>query len=269
VILRIHIKSENSIEQGLFEGYARIRFMFSIQYKSPSGNAGPIRAIATPGAFKGLSPQCAGRLLASAVTINLPERKTLIEAGAAPDGCYWLEDGLMKGIIATHLGDERIVELLGPGSTIGAISLMDGLPQSVTVQAITGCRLIFVPRRVFFDCMQDFPEMITYAAIAIAAHFRRAGDKAAADSFFPARARVARALLQFAQHFGDSTAPPHLLIIKRRFRKSDVAALAHVARENASRILGSWIRMNVISAPSPTVWVMHRGTIEREAQIIH
>ena len=45
--------------------------------------------------------------------------------------------------------------------------------------------------------------MITYAAIAIAAHFRRAGDKAAADSFFPARARVARALLQFAQYFGD------------------------------------------------------------------
>lgn len=240
-----------------------------VQYKSVGGNAGAIRQLVAPGSFKGLSPQCSGRLLASAMTINLPERKTLIEAGTAPDGCYWLEDGLMKGTIATHLGDERIVELLGPGSAIGAISLVDGLPQSATVQAITRCRLIFVPRRVFADCMQEFPEMRTYAAMAIAAHFRRAGDKAAADSFFPARARVARALLQFAEYFGESAAPPHLLIIKRKFRKGDVAALAHVARENASRILGSWIRMNVIAVPSPTVWVIHRSTIEREAQIIH
>lgn len=243
--------------------------MLSVRHKWASGNAGPMQATVTHGSFKGLSPQCSKRLLAAAVVINLPERKTLIEAGGAPDGCYWLEDGLMKGVMATHLGDERIVELLGPGSTIGAISLVDGLPQSVTVQAITRCRLIFVPRRVFLDCMQDFPEMITYAATAIAAHFRRTGEKTATDSFFPARARVARALLQFAEYFGDSTAPPHLLIINRSFRKSDVAALAHVARENASRILGSWIRMNVISVPSPTVWVMSRSTMEREAQIIH
>src|SRR5579871_1931006 len=243
--------------------------MLSVQRKPASGNAGTIRQVATHGSYKGLSPQCSGRLLASAMTINLPERKTLIEAGAFPDGCYWLEDGLMKGTIATHLGDERIVELLGPGSAIGAISLVDGLPQSATVQAITRCRLTFVSRRVFADCMQDFLEMRTYAAMAIAAHFRRAGDKTAADSFFPARARVARALLQFAEYFGDSAAPPHLLIIRRKFRKSDVAALAHVARENASRILSSWVRMNVIAAPSPTVWVINKNTLEREAQIIH
>jgi CRP/FNR family transcriptional regulator len=243
--------------------------MLSVQYKSAGGNAGTIRPDATHSSYKGLSPQCSERLLASAMVINWPERKTLIEAGAAPDGCYWLEEGLMKATIATHLGDERIIELLGPGSAIGAISLVDGLPQSATVQAITRCRLTFVPRRVFADCMHDFPEMRTYAAVAIAAHFRRAGDKTTADSFLPARARVARALLQFAEHFGDSSAPPHLLIIKRKFRKSDVAALAHVARENASRILSSWIRMNVIVAPSPTVWVMHKGAMEREAQIIH
>ena len=242
--------------------------MLSVQYKSASGNCGAIRQ-ASHDSLKGLSPQCIARLLASAVTINLPERKTLIEAGSFPDGCYWLEAGLMKGTIATHLGDERIIELLGPGSAIGAISLVDGLPQPTTMQAITRCRLTFVPRRVFSACMQDFPEMRTYAAMAIAALFRRAGDRTAADCFFPAKARVARALLHFAEHLGNPAAPPHLLIIERRFRKGDVAALAHVSRENASRILNAWIRMNVISAPSSTVWVIHRSAIEWEAQIIH
>lgn len=239
--------------------------MLSGQYKLAGGKSGPARHRS----FKGLSEQCRATLLAAATTIDLPERKTLIEAGVIPDGCYWLEDGLMKGTIATHLGDERIVELLGPGSAIGAISLIDGLPQSATVQAITQCRLTFVSGRVFAGCMRDFPDMRTYAAMAIAAHFRRAGDKTAADSFFPARARVARALLQFAEHFGDTAAPPHILVIRRKFRKSDVAALAHVARENASRILSAWIRTKVISVPSPTVWVIDRSIIEREAQIIH
>jgi CRP/FNR family transcriptional regulator len=242
--------------------------MLSGQHKSARGGPAVLPA-ATHDSFKGLSRQCSARLLASSTTIDLPERKTLIDAGAIPDGCYWLEDGLMKGTISTHLGDERIVELLGPGSAIGAISLVDGLPQSATVQAITRCRLTFVRRRVFADCMQEFPEMRTYAAMAIAAHFRKARDKAATDGFLPAKGRVARALLQFAEYFGDAAAPPHLLIIERKFRKGDVAALAHVARENASRILSAWIRTNVISVPSPTVWVLHRSTIEREAKIIH
>jgi CRP/FNR family transcriptional regulator, cyclic AMP receptor protein len=228
---------------------------------------GRIARIASHNSLTGLPSRCASRLLEGALSINLPERKTLIETGATPDGCYWLEHGLLKGSISTHLGDERIIELLGPGSIVGAISAIDGLPQSVTVQAITQSRLTFVSRRAFSECMHEFPEMQTYVVTAIAAHLRKASDKTTTDSFLPAKVRVARALLQFAEYLKDTAAPPHLLIIRRKFRKNDVAALAHVARENASRILNGWKKANIVAFPSPSVWIIQKEEMEREAQI--
>jgi CRP/FNR family transcriptional regulator, cyclic AMP receptor protein len=229
--------------------------------------SGRVARIAGHNSLTGLPSRCSSRLLEGALSINLPERKTLIETGATPDGCYWLEHGVLKGSIATHLGDERIIELFGPGSIVGAISAIDGLPQSATVQAITPCRLTFVSRRAFSECMHEFPEMQTYVVVAIAAHLRKASDKRTIDSFLPAKVRVARALLQFAEYLGDTAAPPHLLIIRRKFRKNDVAALAHVARENASRILNAWKKANIIAFPSPSVWVIQKEELEHEAQI--
>jgi CRP/FNR family transcriptional regulator, cyclic AMP receptor protein len=239
----------------------------SFQLKSAITKADRIVRIASHNRLPRLPRQCSSRLLEGALSIDLSERKTLIEVGATPDGCYWLEHGLLKGSITTHLGDERIIELLGPGSIIGAIPLIDGLPQPTTVQAITQCRLTFVPRRVFSECMHELPEMQAYLVVAIAAHLRKASGKTAADSFLPAKARVARALLQFAEYLGDTAAPPHLQIIRRKFRKNDVAALAHVARENASRIFNGWKRLKIIAFPSPSVWVIQKEALEREALV--
>ena len=239
----------------------------SFQSKSPIATSDRIVRIASHNRLTRLPRQCSSRLLEGALSIDLPERKTLIEMGTTPDGCYWLEHGLLKGSIITHLGDVRILELLGPGSIIGAIPLIDGLPQPTTVQAVTPCRLTFVPRRAFSEWMHELPEMQTYLVIAIAAHLRKANDKTAADSFLPAKARVARALLQFAEYLGDTASPPDLQIIRRKFRKNDVAALAHVARENASRIFNEWKKLKIIAFLSPSVWVIKKEGMEREALI--
>jgi hypothetical protein len=74
---------------------------------------------------------------------------------------------------------------------------------------------------------------------------RQADDEVAAASFLSLKARVARALLQFAKHLGEPTATPDELLIRHRIRQDDLAALANVARENASRIL----RSSAISRP--------------------
>jgi hypothetical protein len=43
--------------------------------------------------------------------------------------------------------------------------------------------------------------------------------------------------------------------------------LAHVARENASRILSEWRKRKVIEHPSPSVYVIHKARLEREARL--
>ena len=50
-------------------------------------------------------------------------------AGDAGDGCYRVEEGLLKVSVVAAGGDERILAILGPGSLVGELSMIDGAPR--------------------------------------------------------------------------------------------------------------------------------------------
>src|SRR4051794_17589750 len=113
--------------------------------------------------FSGILPnlptQISERLLANAKPQSLAEREVLFEAGDDADGCYRLERGLLKVSIASPQGDERILTILGPGSIVGELAIIDGLPRSATVVAIRDCKLSFVSREAFLNCLREYPEI--------------------------------------------------------------------------------------------------------------
>ena len=97
------------------------------------------------------------------------------------------------------------------------------------------------------------------------ARLRQADEEVAASSFLSFRARVARALLQFAKHLGEPTETPGHLLIRHQLRQEDLAALADVARESASRILSEWRQRKLIQPVSRGVYVIHQARLESEA----
>src|SRR6266404_6185438 len=102
----------------------------------------------------------------SAILPRLPERLSLplfagttlhhFEAGQAlflagePGiGCYRLKQGLLKVVISSPRGDERILAILGPGAIAGELSMIDGGPRSASVFAVTDCEVSFISRAGF------------------------------------------------------------------------------------------------------------------------
>jgi CRP-like cAMP-binding protein len=63
------------------------------------------------------------------------------------------------------------------------------------------------------------------------------------------KARVARALLELAEHLGRETESGRIVIL-HKIRQSDIAAMAGVARENVSRTLTELKRRGLISQSS-------------------
>ena len=55
-------------------------------------------------------------------------------AGDEGDGCHRVEEGLLKASIAAPAGGERILAILGPGSVVGELSMIDGGPRSASVE---------------------------------------------------------------------------------------------------------------------------------------
>jgi CRP/FNR family transcriptional regulator len=205
-------------------------------------------------------------LLAGAPTIELKKGQALFEIGAAGDGCYWLKEGALKVSVASNQGAERILAILGSGSIVGELAMIDGLPRSASVHALRDSRLTFIARSTFFECLRASPGLYAHLVDTLAARLRQANEEVAAASYLSLKARVARALLQFAEHLGEPTTTPDQFVV-RDFRQQDVAALAGVARENVSRILSEWRKQKLIVQQSRSVYVILKSGLDREAGV--
>src|SRR5437764_11956275 len=71
-------------------------------------------------------------LFAKARPLSIKAEQTLFVAGDEGDGCYRVEEGLLKASIAAPAGGERILAILGPGSVVGELSMIDRGPRSAS-----------------------------------------------------------------------------------------------------------------------------------------
>jgi CRP-like cAMP-binding protein len=72
-----------------------------------------------------LPTELSHRLFANARPLSLAASRTLFVAGDDGDGCYRVEEGLLKASVSVATGGERILAILGPGSVVGELSTID------------------------------------------------------------------------------------------------------------------------------------------------
>jgi CRP/FNR family cyclic AMP-dependent transcriptional regulator len=211
----------------------------------------------------GLPAPLIKRLLKGAEDVALQDGERLFGEGDAGDGCYWLRSGLLKVSVSSPAGEKRTLAILGRGSIVGEISMLDGLPRSANVHAISDCTLTFVSRSAFADCLRKDPALYRNISLTLAARLRQANDEAAAASFLPVKERVARTLLRLAQYLGEPTGASDI-VIRYRISQNDIAAMAGLARESVNRTLNEWRRKGIVDMPARGHMVVHKPQLELE-----
>src|SRR5262245_58843741 len=96
-----------------------------------------------------LPERLADLLLANAKPVKLAADEMLFMAGDPGDGCYRLDEGLVKVSMGSPKGAERILAILGPGSIVGDMAMVDGRPRSASVSALRYCKLRVISRPSF------------------------------------------------------------------------------------------------------------------------
>jgi CRP-like cAMP-binding protein len=193
-----------------------------------------------------LPDRLAAKLLAAATPRSLAIDEVLFLAGDPGDGLYRVDEGLLKVGIASASGAERILAILGPGSIVGDLAIIDGLPRSASVTALRNCKLRFLSRAAFEKFAASEPAIYKYLLSVMAARLRDTDLIVAAGSFLPLKGRVARALLDLAHAFGNEVGDGRV-VIRQKVSQSDLAAMAGIARENVSRIMNDWMRAKVVT----------------------
>jgi CRP-like cAMP-binding protein len=88
----------------------------------------------------------------------------------------------------------------------------------------------------------------------------------AASSFLSLKGRVARTMLELAEHFGQEVAPGRI-VIRQKIGQNDLAAMAGIARENVTRILNDWERHKVVSRLSGYYCLENKAQLEKQINL--
>lgn len=184
--------------------------------------------------------------MSAARSVDLRARETLFHAGDACDGCYFVRDGVVKAAVIARDGQERLLAVLGPGSLIGELALIDDEPRSATISALKPCRLLHLTKGAFFRLADANPEVYREALKILAGRLRGTNESVVAQGTVTVSGRVARAFVSLARGVGEMK-PGGRVLLSNKITQNDIAGMAGVARENASRAVNDMLRLGIIS----------------------
>ena len=184
--------------------------------------------------------------LSASRPLELGSREVLFHAGDSGDGCYLLRSGVVKAAVIARDGQERLLAVLGPGALIGELSLIDDEPRSATISALKPCELMHLTKVAFFRLADANPQVYRQALKLLAQRLRGTNDTVVAQSTVSVSGRVARAFASLANGLGDEQ-PDGRILLTYKITQNDIAGMAGVARENASRAINDLLREGVLS----------------------
>src|SRR5215207_688507 len=137
---------------------------FAISFSRRAGSRrNDAMPVTTPTNIFSVFPEnLAAKLFANAQPVRLATDEVLFIAGDPGDGCYRVEQGLLKVSMIAPSGAERILAIVGSGGIVGELSTIDGLPRSASVSAVRDSELTFVSHAAFQAFAEANPQVYKY-----------------------------------------------------------------------------------------------------------
>lgn len=192
--------------------------------------------------------------------VQFPAGAGILTAEQPGEAIYVVLHGTVKIYVQKPDGTEIILAFLGPGDTVGEMSLVDSVGHSASVVTMEASVLLWLDRRHFRECLETMPALTANLVRLLSGRLRLANELVLALSTLDVGGRVARQLLAFAERYGhDDDAGD--VEIPLRLTQSDLAALVGASRERVNHTIVFLKRQGTISVERNHHVVIH----DREA----
>ena len=162
---------------------------------------------------------------------ELDVQATLYTAGNHATSLYIVNQGILKAIIPTAMGKDRIADLYGPGDLLGSAAI-HGATHVETVMAVETCIITPIDPQ---QCMGD-SAFSKYLVNTLAKQMRRHREFID-DAELPVGARLTRTLARLAKRFG-TTQNDGLIHLPTMLTHGEFAELTGSSRVTMTRIFG-------------------------------
>jgi CRP/FNR family cyclic AMP-dependent transcriptional regulator len=184
------------------------------------------------------------RLLGFSQLRQLQRRAHLFEAGDAGTAVYAVLGGYVKLSRANPSGREIVLELAGPGSIFGELTVFNGWPRSADAVALSACRVLAIDGRHFIDALRRSPDAMLTMIRILSERLTATTEQMENALFLPAAARLARALIRLGALHSQPTRDG--LQIDIALSQRELGDITGLTRESINKQLALWRDSRVI-----------------------
>ena len=219
--------------------------------------------------FQGLSPEQLAELNGLLRSSVIPSGTHFITAEQPGEVVYVILEGTVKIYVSQEDGREVILAFLGPGDTVGEMSLMDSAGRSANVMTTERSRLLWMDRTTFQTCLREMSPLANNLIRLLANRLRFANEQIQALCTLDVPGRVARQILALADRYGsplrgEKAAAAGHVAIPLRLTQSDLGEIVGASRERVNQVIVEFKQRNFISVdPDHRIRVLDRRGLAR------
>lgn len=221
-------------------------------------------AISTVPLFATLDDDARAALLGAMHEITLRRGEVLFNEGDPGDRLYLVIDGKMKLGHSSGDGRENLLAILGPGELLGELTLFDPGERTATATAVAVTQLLELQHDPFMEIVDTRPELAKHMLRALAVRLRKTNEALADLVFSDVPGRVAKALLDLAERFGEET--PDGLRVAHDLTQEELAQLVGASRETVNKSLADFISRGWIRLEGRAVQILDLDRVRRRAR---
>lgn len=196
--------------------------------------------------MRALGPQTGMALLALGHCTRFAPGSTIYSHGEPGASMLVIESGQVEISLTARSGRRSILNVMGPGETVGEIAMLDRHPRNADARARTQVTGLVLHRVDVLNLLSRNPDAMLSLMAGLCAKVRDASEMLAVRSNTSAAARLARCILRLGAKWGESMDDGSVRL-HTNFSQSELGDFAGLARENVNRHLRAWAGAGLIA----------------------
>lgn len=221
------------------------------------------QVLASSTLFSGLNDDDSRALRSGMQTVSLHRADRLFSEGDIGDQLYVVLEGKIKLTRASSDGRETLISVHGPSDMFGELAMFDPEERKASATAVTDARLALLAHDDLRKCLETRPAVALHLLSALAKRLRRITEVNTNLVFTDVPGRVAKALLELADKFGEQQ--PNGIQVNHDLTQEELAQLVGASRETVNKALADFTSRGWIQLAAKSVLLIDPERLRRRA----
>jgi CRP-like cAMP-binding protein len=203
-------------------------------------------------------------LYATMTPIDMARGDILFHEGDPGTTLYVIARGKIKLGTRASDGRENLLAVLGEGEMIGELCLFDPGPRTATASAVVESVIYELGHDAMVEWINEHPAVATHLLAALAHRLRRTNEALADLVFSDVPGRVAKALLDLSDRFGEPS--EHGVRVAHDLTQEELAQLVGASRETVNKALADFAARGWVHREGRAIVLLDIDRLQRRAR---